>query len=231
MPKTEQVQNIFTTISPYYDRMNDLMTFGFHRFWKKKVIKLCQLEKNKRLLDLCTGTGDLALLAAEKIGKNGEVIGIDFCAPMISIARQKAQAKGLNQLSFVQGDIQSLPYPDESFPCTTIAFGLRNTNDPQMALAEMYRVLKKEGIWVCLEATEVQFGFIKYLSRFYTEILIPQMAKLLGKDVKAYEYLPDSVKRFWNREEMLANLKKIGFRESRCITFLWGAATIYYAKK
>lgn len=211
--------------------MNDIMTLGLHRLWKRKVIELCKLKSGGRLLDLCTGTGDLAILAAQKVKPHGEILGIDFCAPMIDIARKRAPKNKFPQLNFLQGDIQNLPCNDNSFPNITIAFGLRNTDSPEKALSEMYRVLEKNGNWICLEATEVRLPLVSFFSRLYTECLIPRIAKLLGKDVKAYEYLPQSVKKFWNKDEMLFHLNKQGFKECETITFLWGAATIYHAKK
>lgn len=231
MQKKEQIQTMFSSISPYYDHMNDLMTFGLHRLWKKKVIRLTKIKKGDTLLDLCTGTGDLAFLAQKAVGTKGKVIAIDFCEDMLTIARKRAKNKAYGPIEFRQGDIQTLPFEESSITAITISFGLRNTEKPTQVLHEIYRVLKPGGNFVCLEATKIKIPLVKFFSDLYTNKIIPTGARLLGKNQRAYEYLPASVEHFWSTEEFVRQLEKQGFIKIKTIRLLFGASTIFIAKK
>ncbi len=231
MPRREQIEPMFSTITPYYDQINDLMTFGLHRLWKKKAVLKAKLCAGDIHLDLCCGTGDLAILAAKKVGPQGKVIGLDFCAPMLDIAKSKSTAQNLSNISYQQADVQNLPLENESVNAVTIAFGIRNTEIPSQVLKEVFRVLKPNGHFICLEASEVKIPLLAFLANFYTHKIIPLFITLLGKNTEAYQYLPQSVKTFWSKEEMMKQLEQVNFKEIRNETFLFGATTLYYAQK
>jgi len=169
MPKLEQIEPMFSSITSYYDAMNDFMTFGLHRFWKKKAVLETQIQKGDSYLDLCSGTGDLAFFAAKIVGIDGKVIAADFCSPMLEVAKKRACKKNLTQIEFIKADVQKLPLADQAFNAVTIAFGIRNTEDPTQVLRESYRVLKKEGIFVCLEASSIKNPLLSFFASIFTQ--------------------------------------------------------------
>lgn len=231
MPKREQIEPMFSTITPYYDQMNDLMTLGLHRLWKKMAIVKAQLKPGDTHLDLCCGTGDLAILAAKKVGQNGKVVGLDFCASMIEAAQKKSQRKNFLKICYQQADVQSIPLENETVNATTIAFGIRNTENPTQVLKEIYRVLKPNGKFICLEASEVKIPFIAFFAKIYTFKIIPCIIRLLGKNTDAYQYLPRSIQNFWSSNEMEKQLKDLNFKKIRKQKLMFGATTLYSAEK
>jgi len=231
MPKREQIEPMFSSISSYYDVLNDFMTFGLHRFWKKKAVLKTQLKKGDSYLDLCSGTGDLAFFAAKIVGLEGKVIAADFCSPMLEMAKKRASQKKLTQIEFLKADVQKLPLNEHTFHAVTIAFGIRNTEDPTQVLRESYRVLKKEGIFVCLEASSIKNPFLSFFASIFTQKIIPFIVTFFGKNTEAYQYLPSSVKNFWTSEEMVKKFNEVGFLNIKTQKFLFGATTLYSGQK
>ncbi len=228
--KKEQVRKMFDNISGDYDGLNRVITFGIDLRWRKKVIKKVLNQKSEKVLDIATGTGDLAILMAERGVKT--VTGLDISAGMLEVGRNKVKKKELGQsVEMIQGDSEDLPFDDNSYDAVTVAFGVRNFEDLEKGLAEIYRVLRKGGILVVLETSVPTRTPFKQFYRVYTRHVLPVIGKLLSKDKSAYSYLSESAAAFPYGEEFNNILGKIGFiaMENRPQTF--GVATIYTAIK
>jgi demethylmenaquinone methyltransferase/2-methoxy-6-polyprenyl-1,4-benzoquinol methylase len=230
LDKKEQVKQMFDTISGEYDGLNRVISFGFDLKWRKKVVKMVLDRKPEKVLDIATGTGDLAIqFAAKGVEK---VDGLDLSPGMLEVAREKVNRKGLSkQVEMICGDSEKLPFESEVYDVVTVAFGVRNFEDLEQGLSEIYRVLKKGGILVVLETSiPVKFPF-KQGYKAYTKYLLPIIGKLFSKDKSAYAYLSESAAAFPYGIEFNNILGKIGFiaMENRPQTF--GVATIYTAIK
>ncbi len=228
--KKEQVKKMFDNISTDYDGLNRVITFGIDLKWRKKVVALVLKRKAHNVLDIATGTGDLAIQFAEKGVES--VTGLDLSNGMLEIGRRKIAQKGLNnRVEMIQGDSENLPFEENIYDAVTVAFGVRNFEDLEKGLSEIYRVLKKGGILVVLEISVPTKSPSKQLYRFYTKYILPLIGKVFSKDKSAYAYLSESAAAFPYGENFNNILGKIGFiaMENRPQTF--GAATIYTAIK
>ncbi|MGB0121101.1 MAG: bifunctional demethylmenaquinone methyltransferase/2-methoxy-6-polyprenyl-1,4-benzoquinol methylase UbiE [Solirubrobacterales bacterium] len=209
-----EVNSMFDRISGVYDRMNRVMTAGLDQTWRARAADRVRLEPGQKALDLCCGTGDLALMLAERVGSEGEVTGADFSRPMLEIATEKA-AKGLvGQVEYQWADALDLPFEDESFDALTIAFGARNLADLPKGLAEMHRVLKPGGRLAILEITQPRRQPLATFFKLWFDRIVPVLGKAAG-DSSAYEYLPESVRSFPDAETLGAKLDAAGFRHVR----------------
>lgn len=228
--KKKQVEQMFDTISTNYDGLNRVISFGIDVKWRKKVVKLVGATNPESVLDIATGTGDLAI----NLTKTGasRVVGLDLSEGMLAVGRKKIQEKGMtDQIEMVQGDSEALPFEDDSFDAITVAFGVRNFEDLEKGLAEIYRVLKKGGIFVILETSvPTRFPF-KQGYYFYTRNLLPLIGKLFSKDKVAYSYLSESAAAFPYGEKLNNILRKIGFTKVENKPQTMGVATIYTASK
>ncbi|WP_034889605.1 bifunctional demethylmenaquinone methyltransferase/2-methoxy-6-polyprenyl-1,4-benzoquinol methylase UbiE [Gillisia sp. Hel_I_29] len=228
--KKEQVEQMFDNISENYDGLNRVISFGIDVKWRKKVIKLVEATKPKSALDIATGTGDLAISLA-KTGAT-EIIGLDISEGMLSVGRKKIASEKLSdKIKMVQADSEALPFEDNSFDAITVAFGVRNFENLEKGLTEIYRVLKPKGIFVVLETSvPTKFPF-KQGYKFHSTVMLPAIGKLFSKDKVAYSYLSESAAAFPYGEKFNNILRKIGFInvEDRPQTF--GVATIYTASK
>jgi demethylmenaquinone methyltransferase/2-methoxy-6-polyprenyl-1,4-benzoquinol methylase len=209
-----QVNSMFDRISGVYDRMNRVMTAGLDQTWRERAADRARLEPGQRALDICCGTGDLALALAKRTGPEGEVTGADFSRPMLEIARDKAAGAGVSQVEFEWADALELPYEDESFDAVTIAFGARNLADLPRGLAEMHRVLKPGGRLAILEITQPRRQPLATFFGLWFDRIVPMLGKLAG-DSSAYTYLPESVRSFPDAETLAARLDEAGFRHVR----------------
>ncbi|KAF2519946.1 bifunctional demethylmenaquinone methyltransferase/2-methoxy-6-polyprenyl-1,4-benzoquinol methylase UbiE [Flavobacterium salilacus subsp. salilacus] len=228
--KKEQVAQMFDTISEKYDGLNRVISFGIDVKWRKKVLKMVADTKPQTILDIATGTGDLAILMTATSAT--EIIGADISAGMLEVGRKKiAERKMNNKIQMVLADSENLPFDDNYFDAVTVAFGVRNFETLEKGLAEILRVLKPGGIFVILE-TSVPTKFpYKQGYRFYSKFILPAIGKLFSKDRSAYAYLSESASVFPYGEALNNILRKIGFIEVHHLPQTFGVATIYSASK
>lgn len=228
--KKKQVEQMFDTISENYDGLNRVISFGIDVKWRKKVIKLVEATAPQAVLDIATGTGDLAISLAETDAK--EIIGLDISEGMLAVGRKKIAAKNLSEkIQMVQADSEALPFEDNHFDAITVAFGVRNFENLEKGLSEIYRTLKPGGIFVVLE-TSVPTKFpYKQGYKFYSTALLPVIGKLFSKDKVAYSYLSESAASFPYGEEFNNILMKTGFINVEDKPQTFGVATIYTASK
>ena len=230
LSKKDQVTQMFDTISKEYDGLNRVISFGIDIKWRKKVVALVKQNAPQRVLDIATGTGDLAIQLTETGAT--EIIGLDISKGMLEVGREKVAAKHLNDtVSMVVGDSEALPFETSSFDAITVAFGVRNFENLEKGLSEILRVLKPNGTFVILE-TSVPTKFpYKQGYGIYTKYLMPLIGKLFSKDKQAYSYLSESANIFPHGEALNNILRKVGFIEVTHLPQTFGSATIYKASK
>jgi demethylmenaquinone methyltransferase / 2-methoxy-6-polyprenyl-1,4-benzoquinol methylase len=215
---------MFDRIAGVYDLMNSVMTAGLHHRWRERAADLARLRPGDRALDVATGTGDLALELARRVGARGEVVGVDFAERMLEVARAKAPAG--SALRFEHANALELPYPDGSFDAATVGFGARNFADLGMGLSEMARVVRPGGRVVVLEITTPQRPPLSWFFGVWFDRLVPLIGRAAG-DPDAYSYLPSSVRRFPGPGELAAALARAGLEELRWIVTGGGVIAIH----
>ncbi len=218
------VQNVFNQVYDQYDLMNDFMSFGIHRLWKKDLIYLMNPSNNKKLIDVASGTGDIAKLYLSKVKKNAKVTCIDPNLGMIKISKEKL--KGFNNVDFIVSAAEKIPLKDNSFDFYTISFGLRNTKNLNKALSEAYRVLKPGGRYLCLEFSKIQNSNLNFIYKNYSKI-IPKIGKLIVGEKEPYEYLVKSIENFINQDELKELMKKNGFQNCTYKNLSGGIVSIH----
>lgn len=230
LSKKEQVTQMFDTISGNYDGLNRVISFGIDVKWRKKVLQLVKASNPKTILDIATGTGDLAILMAET--KAEKIIGLDISVGMLEVGKQKIASKKLSQkIEMMVGDSEKMPFEDNTFDAITVAFGIRNFENLEKGLAEILRVLKPNGTFVILETSNpTKFPF-KQGYVFYTKNILPLIGKLFSKDNVAYGYLSESAAVFPFGEALNNILKETGFINVVDMPQTFGVATIYSASK
>lgn len=221
---------MFDKISGNYDGLNRVISFGIDVKWRKKVIELVKATKPQAVLDIATGTGDLAISLAKTTATR--IVGLDISEGMLAVGRKKIAAKDLSEkIEMVQADSEALPFEDNSFDAITVAFGVRNFEHLEKGLAEIYRVLKPGGIFVVLETSvPTKFPF-KQGYNFHSKVILPVIGKLFSQDKVAYSYLSESAASFPYGEEFNNILRKIGFNNVEDKPQTFGVATIYKASK
>jgi demethylmenaquinone methyltransferase / 2-methoxy-6-polyprenyl-1,4-benzoquinol methylase len=217
---------MFDRIAGVYDLMNTAMTAGLHHRWRERAADLAGLEAGDRALDVCCGTGDLALALALRVGPEGSVIGADFSEPMLELARRKAAERGVGQVTFEWADALELPYGDAEFEAVTVGFGVRNLADIGAGLAEMVRVLRPGGRLVILEITQPRRPPLSTFYSLWFDRIVPLLGTLAG-DREAYTYLPESVKRFPPPEGLAAEMDEAGFERIRYTVLAGGIIAIH----
>ena len=206
---------MFSSVAGKYDLMNDLMSLGIHRVWKRYFVATSQLRKGDRVLDLAGGTGDIAALLREKVGDTGEVVLGDINAGMLTGGRDRMVDRGhVRGLEYVQCNAETLPFPDASFDLVTIAFGLRNVTDKDAALREMLRVLKVGGQARVLEFSQVQAEWFKPLYDFHSFNILPKLGRLFADDAGSYQYLAESIRQHPPQDALQGMMEAAGF--ARC---------------
>jgi demethylmenaquinone methyltransferase/2-methoxy-6-polyprenyl-1,4-benzoquinol methylase len=228
--KKEQVAEMFDTISGNYDNLNRVISFGIDVKWRKKVLQLVTKTNPKTILDIATGTGDLALLMTQTNAE--KIIGLDISAGMLEVGKKKIEARGLsNTIEMLLGDSENMPFEDNSFDAITVAFGVRNFENLEIGLTEILRVLKPNGIFVILETSVPEKTPYKQGYNFYTKNILPLIGKLFSKDNVAYGYLSESAAAFPYGETLNNILRKKGFIDVKAMPQTFGVATIYSASK
>ena len=231
-PETKkiQVREMFDGISYRYDLLNRIITLGIDVLWRKRVVKLLQKENPKKILDIATGTGDLVLELATL--NTEKIIGLDLSPGMLAIGKQKVKNKGLeNRIEMQLGDSEALAFEDNHFDGVTIAFGVRNFENLNLGLQEIFRVLKPKGTLVILETAVPENPFLNFFYRAYSQKIMPFIGKLFSKDRSAYQYLSDSAAIFPCGEAFNNILRKNGFKEVESFPQTLGVSSIYFAKK
>lgn len=216
-----QVQMMFDRIAGVYDRMNGLMTAGLHHRWRRRAADLAAVGPGDRVLDVATGTGDLAIELAQRVGGLGQVVGLDFSEAMLERARAKAPG-----ISFERGDALALPYPDASFDAATVGFGARNFANLERGLREMVRVVKPGGRIVVLEITTPSRPPLSYFFELWFDRAVPAIGRLAG-DQAAYSYLPSSVRRFPGPSDLAALMWDSGLRDVRYVLTAGGIIALH----
>ncbi len=228
--KKEQVAQMFDTISGNYDGLNRVISFGIDIKWRKKVLKLVSDKNPKTVLDIATGTGDLAILMTNTSAE--KIIGLDISAGMLAIGRNKIKAKNLSdKIEMILADSENMPFEDNTFDAITVAFGVRNFENLEKGLTEILRVLKPNGIFVVLETSVPDQTPYKQGYTFYSKNILPFIGKLFSKDNSAYQYLSESASVFPYGEALNNILRKIGFIDVKAMPQTFGVATIYSASK
>jgi len=228
--KKQQVTQMFDTISKEYDGLNRVISFGIDVKWRKKVVDIVAQHQPHNILDIATGTGDLAISLTKTSAK--EIIGLDISEGMLEVGRQKISQKQLDsKIKMVVGDSENLPFADHTFDAITVAFGVRNFEHLEKGLAEIYRVLKPKGVFVILETSVPTNSFYKTGYSFYTKYILPTIGKVFSKDQSAYSYLCESASKFPYGEALNNILRQIGFTNVKDLPQTFGVATIYKASK
>lgn len=229
--KTEQVREMFDSIAPAYDFMNRMMTFGIDKLWRRRAVNMLRRRAPQHILDVATGTGDLALLMHRRLHPD-RITGIDLSEGMIGIARKKAENAGAEaHIRFMTGDCLDLPFAQEVFDCITVAYGVRNFEHLDRGYREMYRVLSHGGMLCVIELSTPVSPLVKPFYNFYTNHIIPAVGRLVSHDVRAYSYLPESIAAVPQGDDMLRLMRDAGFTDCRFRRLTFGTCTIYTAVK
>ncbi|GAY30833.1 demethylmenaquinone methyltransferase [Bacteroidaceae bacterium] len=229
--KGEQVERMFDGIAHSYDLLNHTLSFGIDKHWRKAAIKSLTPHAPKHILDVATGTGDFAMLAARELHPES-ILGIDLSDGMLQVGREKTARAGLEKtIRFQKEDCLRLSLSDNAFDAVMVAYGIRNFEDLDRGLSEMCRVMKPGGRLVIIELTAPRRFPMKQLFRLYSHVLMPALGRLISRDNKAYAYLPATMEAFPQGEEMQQILSRAGFKEVRFKRYTFGLSTLYTATK
>jgi ubiquinone/menaquinone biosynthesis methyltransferases len=229
--RASRVNELFARIAGRYDLINDLQSFGLHRVWKQRVVRMARVSAGDNALDLCCGTGDIAL-ALHAAG--AKVVGLDFTQEMLNVAERRAapmQGKRRDELSFIRGDAQSIPFPENSFDIVTVGYGLRNLASWEQGLREMLRVAKPGGRLVVLEFGKPDNGFLRWCYFTYLRLFVPVLGWLFCGNASAYGYILESLKHYPAQRGVAAKMKELGLGNIRIVNLLFGVMSINYGEK
>lgn len=230
LSKKEQVTKMFDTISGEYDNLNRVISFGIDIKWRDKVVKIVEDAQPENILDIATGTGDLAISLAKTSAT--KIIGLDISAGMLEVGKVKIKSKKLDdKIEMIIGDSENLPFDDNTFDAITVAFGIRNFEHLEKGLADILRVLKPGGTFIILETSVPTKTPYKQGYAFHSKVILPMVGKLFSKDKTAYTYLSDSANVFPFGEQLNNILRKVGFINVEDLPQTFGVATIYKASK
>jgi demethylmenaquinone methyltransferase/2-methoxy-6-polyprenyl-1,4-benzoquinol methylase len=219
--KRDYVRGMFSDIARRYDLLNGLLSFGLHQRWKRQAVRLAAAPTAGVVLDVCCGTGDLARMHGARVGRRGTVVGVDFAGPMVNLAQTRGG------VLYVQGDAESLPFPDGGFDAATIAFGLRNVTHTGVALGELLRVLRPGARLVVLEFSRPVNPAFRVLYDLYSFTVIPALGRLVSRNADAYAYLPASIRGWPDQEALSEVLREAGFARVHYHNFLFGAVSAH----
>jgi demethylmenaquinone methyltransferase/2-methoxy-6-polyprenyl-1,4-benzoquinol methylase len=230
--KANLVRSVFDSVAGKYDLMNDLMSLGIHRIWKRIAIQLSNVRYGDNVLDLAGGTGDMTSLFHSRVGEKGHVTLSDINAEMLKRGRDRLLDDGISTgISFAQIDAEQLPFPDNTFDCVCIAFGLRNVTRKDNALKSMYRVLKPGGRLIILEFSEVKGDLLKKGYDLYSFKLLPLMGKLVANDSESYRYLAESIRMHPNQETLKTMMGEAGFERCEYFNLTHGVVAVHRGYK
>lgn len=229
--KGEKIQQMFGAIAPRYDFLNRLLSFGIDRRWRKKAVRLLKYREGSRILDVATGTGDVALEIARRTPASVRITGADFCREMVELGEIKVSASPYSgRIDFKVAPCEDLPFADDTFDSITIAFGIRNVVDRRLGLAEMWRVLSPGGRLIILEFSTPRSLLFRQIYYFYFRRLLPVVGGMFSR-YNAYKYLPDSVLEFPSQADFAAMIEAAGFRSVHVKELTFGIASIYVGDK
>lgn len=230
--KAKLVRSVFDSVAEKYDIMNDLMSMGIHRIWKRIAVQLSHVRAGEQVLDLAGGTGDMTALYQNKVGPSGRVILSDINAAMLQRGRDRLIDEGIaGNVQYAQIDAEKLPFPDNSFDCVSISFGLRNVTHKEEALKSMYRVLKPGGRVIVLEFSEVQGDLLKKGYDLYSFQILPTLGKLIANDADSYRYLAESIRKHPNQEKLKQMMVDAGFDRCEYFNITQGVVAVHRGYK
>ena len=230
--KQQQVEQMFDNIAPTYDKLNHSLSWNIDRYWRRKAIRKVASYKPREVLDVATGTGDFAIMMVKALGTGTYITATDISEGMMNIGRQKMERENMQQqMHFERQDCTALTFEDNSFDAVISAFGIRNFNDLDKGLAEMYRVTKKGGHLCILELTQPVSFPMKQMFHLYAHTVLPCYGRLISKDPAAYSYLTKTIEAFPQGEQMVGILNKAGFSEAGFERLTLGICTMYFATK
>lgn len=229
--KKEQVRDMFDNIAPTYDRLNHILSINIDRLWRRRVVRIVRRLHPGHILDVATGTGDLAIAMARKI-TDCKIHGVDLSEQMLAIAREKVAARGMSErISLSVGDAEHLDVADGSVDVATVAFGVRNFENLEQGLREMHRTIKEGGTIVILEFSTPRSRIFGAIYRWYSHKVLPFIGRLISRDGAAYDYLPSSVDEFPSPERFMEMLREVGFKSCKARSQSFGIAQIYTAER
>lgn len=228
--KELKVHAIFENISEKYDMMNDFISFGLHRIWKLHLTKEISGHKTGTILDVCCGTGDLALLLAKQ-NEKAKITGIDFSNNMLKIAEKRKRKRGLHNVKFIQGDAMQLPFMDDTFDCAVISFGLRNVTDYKKVLLEMKRVIRPEGMLYCLDSSYPENKRFKPWFKLYFKYIMPYIGRIFAGKGTEYQWLNDSTEQFLTKVQLSSLFKQCGLHNVGYYRHFLGTAACHRGTK
>ncbi|TKB56090.1 bifunctional demethylmenaquinone methyltransferase/2-methoxy-6-polyprenyl-1,4-benzoquinol methylase UbiE [Ferrimonas aestuarii] len=230
--KADMVADVFHSVASKYDLMNDLMSFGVHRYWKRFTIECAAARPGMRVLDLAGGTGDLTQKFSQLVGESGQVILADINESMLKVGRAKLQDNGVvGNVNYVQANAEALPFPDNHFDIITIAFGLRNVTEKAKALASMQRVLKPGGKLLVLEFSKPQNALMQKAYDFYSFQVIPKMGSMVAGDSESYQYLSESIRMHPDQETLKQMMLDAGFDQADYVNMTNGVVALHRGYK
>lgn len=226
---SSRVREMFASIAPRYDLLNHLLSLNIDRHWRRRLVnEINGLDRLIGILDVCTGTGDLAI----ELSRKGAVVGVDFCHPMLVIAKSKVRNRNLvDRVKFAEGDALSLPFGKESFDAVTVAFGVRNLQELDRGLREFLRVLRPGGFLAILEFSKPAVPLLRDLFEFYFDHILPVIGRIVSRTAGPYRYLPDSVREFPDQQSLCRILRGNGFQDVRFTNLTIGIAALHTARK
>ena len=229
--KGEMVRGMFNDIAPTYDKLNHILSLDIDKLWRKRVVRIVRKLGAKHIMDMATGTGDLAIAMARKI-EGSTIYGADFSSEMLAVAKQKIEQLGLSKrISLTECNAEDIPLADEVVDAATVAFGVRNFEHQKEALTEMMRTIKKGGHLIVLEFSNPKCAIVRWFYRLYSHYILPAVGRLVSKHATAYTYLPDSIDKFASPEQFAALLKEVGFDRIERKSQSMGIAHIYISHK
>jgi len=229
--KSKMVGNVFDTVASNYDLMNDLMSFGIHRLWKRVAIESSSLRKDSKVLDLAGGTGDMVKLMRDKVGEEGLIVLSDINRSMLEEGRDRLINDGVEGINIAQIDAQFIPFKDETFDLITIAFGLRNVTDKDKAMRSMRRALKKGGKLIVLEFSKPTNEIFREIYDVFSFEIIPKIGELIANTEESYRYLAESIRMHPTQEELKTMMEEAGFKECNYENLTNGVVAIHSGVK
>ena len=230
--KASMVAEVFHSVAAKYDVMNDLMSMGIHRAWKRFTLGASGVRAGDKVLDIAGGTGDITALMSQRVGPTGKVVLADINASMLQVGRAKLRDRGVvGNVDYVQANAEMLPFPDQYFDVITIGFGLRNVTDKSKALASMFRILKPGGRLLVLEFSKPQYEWLASIYDIYSFKILPKMGELVANDSDSYQYLAESIRMHPDQDTLADMMRDVGFEEVNYFNLTGGIVALHKGYK